>query len=323
MIRFHAALLVAVLFACIPVSVGAQFGPGTEPLTITLSPEFPRPYDTVTATVGSTLINLTASTITFSVNGTVIGENERSASFTAPAPGARTTLSVRVDSPDGVYTAQKSIAPADIALIVESLSKTHPFYEGAALIPSLGRLRLVALADLRTSSGVRVANADTVYTWRLGSQILQSDSGLGKNVITATAPVRYRDAQISVTAATRDESVVAHASYSISPVDPVVRVYRSDPLSGIDFTRALTTSFTLPEDEDAFRVVSYYFANPPSIEWTLNGDVSGSRDILTVRSSGGAGSAILGVSAEDENAQADTTLTLRFGEQRRGGLFGL
>lgn len=313
--------LAALLLALMPFGALAQALPAQDPLTITLSPAYPRPYETVTVTVGSNLVDLSASTVAIYANGTEVERGLRSAQVRMGGPGTRTTIRATAVASEGTYEDTVVVAPADVALIVEPSSTLHPLYEGAGLVPSEGTVRIVALADLRTGPGARVPTSQISYTWKLGSQTLQGESGLGRSVLTATAPARYRDAVITVTATNQAKTVSAQASVTIAPADPLVRIYRSDPLSGISFEKALSGSFALSGSEETFRVVPFFFKEFPSIAWTLNGNASGAGQDLTVRSSGGGGTALLGVAATGEEARAEGGVTLRFGEGGTG-IFG-
>lgn len=303
----------------------AQLG-SSDPLTLTIDPAYPRPYQIITVTPESSLIDLSASSVTFTVNGTVVqeGTGGESASVAVGGPGTVTTVKITAVQDGQTYTQTATIRPADVALIVEPTSTTHPFYEGASLIGSEGRLRIIAVPDLRTSSGAQISPSNLVYTWKNGNQVLQSSSGIGKSVLTATAPVRYRDTVITVTVSSQDSSVVGQAQVAISPRDPLIRIYENDPLLGPRFETALPDSITLTESEATYRAVPYYFTSLPSLTWNVNGTPSQTGEDITVRPSGnGKGTAVLGASASTgalgQSAQAQLSVT--FGKAA-SGIFG-
>ncbi len=326
MARFAALSLIALMIAA-AVPAQAQLG-STTPLYITLTPDYPRAYSQATVVVRSDTIDLYGSTITISVNGTVVerGSGVTSASFTLGGPGTRTTVVATAVNQGKTYSVQKTISPADVALIMEPVSTNHPFYKGGALVASEGRVRLIAIPDIRTSTGVAISPQNLVYTWRAGNKVLQTDSGIGKNVLVAASPIRYRDAIITVTATTQDQSVVAQASTLVSPVDPVVRIYRNDPLLGPDFGNALSGTVSLKGAEDAFRMVPYFFSSLPSITWSVNGTVNETSNVITLRATGGgAGTASVNAAARNSSTfqSAEAPLSVRFGEEGGIGIFGL
>ncbi len=309
-------LVVMMLAIALPGSFIHAQTLGAEPLTLSVSPKYPRPFDTVTVTVSSTLLNLAASTISISADGVVVEEGERTARVRVGAAGTKTTISTTVVANGKTYQKQLIVSPAEVMLIMEPQTTAHPLYEGARLVAPESRVRLIALADLKDAKGVRIPAASLSYTWRLGNQILNDHSGLGKNVLDATAPVRYRDAEVSVTVTTQNLSQNAYASVFVSPVTPVVRIYENDPLRGLLSTRALAGSFTLAGSEQTFRAIPYFFKNTPALSWTLNGAPSGTDNDVTVRTTGAsAGTASIGVVATDAQAseQAESRFTLQFG----------
>lgn len=326
MLRF---VSVAVLFLFVTTTASAQNLPGTDPLTLVISPEYPRPYQSVTIAPRSTLVDLSASTVRISSNGTNVyeGSGTRGVTVRAGALGERTTVVVSVTDPSGkVYTKTQVIRPAEVSLILETSSTVHPFYQGGGLVASEGKVRLIALADLRSSPGTRLPSANLVYTWRLGNRILTDSSGIGRSTLTATAPVRYRSADISVTVTSPDSSLVGEARTLVSATDPVTRIYRNDPLLGPNFDVALSDRFSMPDTEATFRAIGYFFAVPPTFAWTVNKATSGTDKDITVRATGnGQGTARLGLTATEPETRrsSDAAVTVDFGKSTGFGFFGL
>lgn len=323
-----AALLLTVLLCALPLAsvAHAQALPGIEDLDVVISPQYPRPYDTVTVSVSSNQIDLAAADITISVNGKAVGEGDRTAAFTAGAAGTKTSVAVSAKDATGDHQASLTFYPEDLALVVEPDSTVPPLYPGAALPTSEGNIRIVALPDFRTSAGAAIAPSSLAYTWRFGEQVLEAQSGLGRSVLTATGPVRYRNADIRVTVATQDGNYSAQAETSVVPVDPLMRIYQDDPLRGIDFSAALSGVFALMGDEATFRAEPFYYGTRPQVAWSLNGTESGSDPDLTVRATGAsAGTALVGASANDPSAlnNAQASFTVQFSKARSTGIFGL
>lgn len=307
----------------------AQGLPGTEPLTLVVSPQYPRPYQTVTVAPRSTLLDLSASTVKVSVNGATVyqGSGTQATSVRAGALGERTTVVVTVTDPDGrVYTKQQVLRPAEVSLVLESGTPAHPFYKGGGLVASEDRIRLIALADLRSAPGTRLSSASLVYTWKVGNRVLTDSSGIGRSTLIATAPVRYRNADISVTVTSPDNTLVGEAHTVVTPVDPIVRIYQNDPLLGPNFDVALADRFSMPDTEATFRAIGYFFAVPPVFSWTVNNTNNGTDKDITVRATGnGQGTARLGVTATEAASRrtAESKVTVDFGTASGFGFFGL
>ncbi len=324
--RSAALLLLLPLALLAPGPARAQVLPSAAELNISLSPEFPHPYDTVTATVSSNQIDLAAAAITISVNGKAVAEGDRNATFSVGGAGTKTVIAVVAKDSAGTHDASITLHPEDVSVVVEPSSSVPPFYKGARLPASEGNVRLIALADFKTAGGAAIAPSSLVYTWKFGDKLLESSSGIGKSVLTATGPVRYRDADITVTVSTQDKTLAAQESAFVSPVDPVIRIYRNDPLEGIDFSKALSGTLPLMGDEETFRAFPFFYSLAPQITWTLNGTKSGTDPDLTVRTTGAsAGSAVVGASAQDPSAlnNGETRFTVQFGGSRSTGIFGL
>ena len=300
----------------------------TDPLTLTVDPSYPAPYSTVTVTPGSTLIDLSSSNITFTLNGKVIQKSSGAepVTVTVGGPGKATTVTVTATVDGKSYVKSIVFHPAEVALIEEPISTTHPFYLGGPLLASEGRVRLVALPDFRTTTGAAISPSALVYTWKNGDQILQDASGIGKSTLSAVAPDQYRDTTITLTVATQDQSIVGESSVAISPVDPIVRIYQNDPLLGPLFNQALPATFTITDSERTFRAVPYYFSESPTLAWQVNGVASQSGQDITVRPSGsGVGSALLSIAANavDYPQNAAAQLSVTFGVKQSTGIFGL
>lgn len=327
MIRgFYTLFFVALFF--VPLTTFAQGYNPQDSLSISIVPEHPKPYETVSVTPRSSLLDLISSTVTISANGQKVeqGSGLVTGYVRAGAPGEKTTITVSVVSGGTTYTKTVVIRPASVALVVEPTSTTHPFYLGGSLVASEGPVRLVAVPDFQSTPGVSIKSEQLTYTWRLGQQVLQTVSGIGKSSVTATAPVRYRDATLSVTVTNSENTMVAYASTSIAPTDPLIKVYANDPLLGPLFDHALPNSLTMETTEQTFRMVPYFFATTPSMSWNVNGSTGGVERDVTVRATGnGKGSAVIEASAElaETFQNAKTSLSVSFGEQSGLGIFGL
>jgi hypothetical protein len=308
--------------------VRAQSIGSTDPLSVAISPQYPVPYQNVVVTPSSTTFDISAATITVTVNGTVFYKGSGQQPVTVPVggPGSSTKIVVTAISGGQTFPVTITLHPASVALVTEAVSSTHDFYQGAGLVGSNGRLRLIAIPDLRSSSGAQIDPSALEYTWKFGDQVLQEASGIGKNVLDATAPEKYRDADVTVTVANGDNSVIAQSSTTVSPVDPITLIYRDDPLLGPEFDSALQNTITMPDSEETYVGVPYYFSDPPTVNWTVNNVSSTASNDITVRSSGdGQGSAVLGYTATDNSATqtANSTLSVMFGSTQSSGIFGL
>lgn len=324
-------LLAAAFLVFLPLaSAHAQLSPGAEPLSVILTPEYPRPHQVVTVSPRSNLIDLSASAVTVSVNGASVyeGSGTQGIPVQVGSAGERTVIIVKAtDAAGQIYTREITVRPAEVSLVMEPVSTSHSLYQGGGLVASEGRIRLIAVPDLRSAPNTRFPSASLVYTWRFGDQVLQSASGIGRSILVATAPVRYRDALITVTVTTPDSSIVAQAAAQVAPVDPIARIYQNDPLLGPNFDRALTSRFAMSDTEATLRAVGYFFGTNPTFAWEVGTSAGGADKDITVRSTGsGGGTAMITLTARDSARQqsAQTRVPIEFGGKGGGlGIFGL
>lgn len=317
---------------CLPAAALAQSVGNTSaaPITLDIQPQYPRPHDSVSVSPSSSLIDLSGATVTFYANGKQVSAGSGTAPGTILLGDAGTATTIKVTvvtAGGGSYSVGTTIRPAEVSLVAEPSATSHLFYPGGLGIPSQGQVRLVALADLRDSSGKRLPDNSLVYNWKLNNQSITDISGIGRSVATMTAPVRYRDATVEVTVTSPDQSMVADSILVISPVDPVVRVYENDPLLGVRYSNALGDTFTMTGTEDTFVSVPYFFAKNPTTLWGVNGADSGTTSSVTLRSTGGSGTANVSVTASLLQLFESATKSLRvtFGTNPTGGtgIFGL
>jgi hypothetical protein len=306
----------------------AQSIGSTDTLSVEINPDTPSPYQTITIVPSSTLIDIAASTITVTVNGSKTYSGSGSAPISAQigGPGTSTSIVVTATSGGRSYSKKIVITPEQVALITEPVSTTHAFYAGKGLVSPAGRVRFIAMPAFVSTSGKAIDPTKLEYTWRMNEKILESDSGIGKNILDAQAPDRYRDVTVSVTVQTVDGSLVAQAKTPVSPVDPITRIYEDDPLLGALFNNALTDQVALSGDEETFLGVPYYFSERPALTWQVNGTNSGTDGDITVRATGnGQGTAALSfAAAQTDTAQtANSTMSVLFGATKSLGLFGL
>jgi hypothetical protein len=314
----------AILFS-VPSSGEAQFS-DMETITIGVNPQYPRPFDTVLITPRSTQINLASSEVTVTANGAVVekGSGSRSVPVVLGGPGSSTTIRVTAVYAGQTYSTELVLRPTDVSLVLEPLTTTHPLYKGSPLVAPEGAVRIVALTDFRLSNGTRISPSSLSYVWRLGNRILTEESGIGRSVLEATAPVRYRNADVSVTVTTTDETLVGFSQTRVASASPKAPAYRTDPLLGIDLVHALSGTFMM-QAEETFEVVPFFFKEDPNVTWTINGNTASSDRELTVRAEGiSAGSASVTATVSDTGGEtAGTAFTVRFeGRAVNSGIFG-
>ena len=204
--------------------------------------------------------------------------------------GSITKVVMTVTSDGTKYTQTVSIQPQDVALVAEPVSSAPPLYPGKPLAPIEGSVRVVAVANFRTTGGTALDPSTLSYKWTVDDTQIANSSGIGKNVVIVASPLQYRARTVSVAIASRDGSLVGGDSLSLSPQEPSVRIYENDPLLGIRFDRALVNTFTITGAESTlygapFSVPTTYGA--PFLQWFVNSIAAQTGSSITLRTNRG------------------------------------
>jgi len=160
-----------------------------------------------------------------------------------------------------------------------------------------------------------------------GVQMADS-SGIGKSSIIIASPLQYRAREVSVAVTNSNESFAGGTSFSLSAMEPSVRMYENDPLLGIRFDHALSDSYTIDGTEATLYAAPFSLpttAGIPFVQWLLGGSVAQTGNSITLRPTGnGKGSASLSlVASAGESVSVTSALSLIFGIPSSTNLFGL
>ncbi|MHB8710296.1 MAG: hypothetical protein ACYC6X_01945 [Minisyncoccota bacterium] len=330
--RFGLSNTIAVLALILPGAALAQFTEaigGMAPFTLSLEPQYPAPYSQVTVTPLSDSLNLTNATVTVSINGkeTYRG-NAQPMTVTVGKAGSITSVVVKVSSGGSVYTKTLSIQPQDVALVIEPISSAPLLYPGKPAVPLEGSTRVVAVANLKGTSGVNLSPNTLSYAWTVDGAQVGSASGIGKEAIIVASPLQYRQRTVSVVVTSPGGSLVGGASFSLSPVEPSLQMYENDPLLGILYDHALSGGYTIAGAESTLYAAAFSFptaSGAPALQWFLNGDTAQTGNSITLRPTGsGQGTASLSLVASTNGyTMATANLSLSFGASTNSNLFGL
>lgn len=202
------ALYAVVLF--LPAFVHAQALPIpgiAQTPTIILSPEYPAPFETVTATVRIGTDDVSSADVAWILDGTPTAEGvgRTSYSWQVGDVGDAQTLSVIVRTQGGSAEAtQARINPARITVAWEAQTYTPPLYKSRALYSAGSYIVVEALPQYKDSSGTLVAPEHLVYFWRRNGSAIAAANGRGKNVLHTEGPKFYGSDIISVQVSTSD-----------------------------------------------------------------------------------------------------------------------
>lgn len=307
------AFLVAL--SILPSIVVAQSIPGiSNPVTVSLIPENPRPNDSVTVMIQSFSVDLDSALITWTVNGKKVASavGQKSYSLNAGVLGSISRVDVSVTSPGVSVTGSVIVRPADVSLLWESDTYTPPFYRGKALHSYNGSFRITAIPELMGSGGKMLDSKDLIYTWKKNGTIIADSSGYGKNQFVSSQTSYLREGEdVTVEVSAPRDTLVASRSITIRPTVPKILFYEKNGLYGELYNRALTSRFALSADEVTLTIEPYFFsisdkrASNMSYIWKLNNrevpDFTNESEITLRREDDQAGRSELSVVLQNRN----------------------
>lgn len=316
-------------FLFVPLTAAAQLGGGDE-LAVTLTPERPGSFTTVTVEVESYIADLSRSTMRWLINGNVVreGVGEKRFSFRTGALGSVTALGISAETLDGrIFNKDLTIRPAEVSLLWQTASYTPPFYKGKALFPFQGTVTVAALPFFVSEEGKRFDASELVYTWKEDGTVIGDASGYGNALFAFRGAVPMREKVVSVEVATQDNALLAAAEIIVPPIAPRLLLYENHPLYGIRFNHALTSTFSLEGDEVRLSVVPFFFevlaraSRDIAYDWQANYQTLPNEkkpDIILRRASQRGGKATVSLEARHEKQSFqgdDAQLTISFGEK--------
>jgi hypothetical protein len=275
------SIIIILAFVFIPFGIGyGQFPDTEEELTITMSPQHPKGGESVAFSLISNLSGLEEAFITWSKNGVV----EKSATgltryqMVVGDIGNSSLVKVVVTRESGVSEASLTIRPGEVYLIWEADSYTPPLYKGKALASHQSKIKVVAIPDLRGIGGGKMGSNSLLYEWSLDGKVDGEQSGVGKNIFSFRGPLVSRPKTVSLLVTSDSGNTSARSDVTINFIDPVLVLYKKNPLTGIKNNLSLNTGF-VEESESTFIIEPYFFSeesfskNLLDFRWVVDGNV--------------------------------------------------
>jgi hypothetical protein len=257
-----------------------NIGLGPNDVSLDIYPENPQPHQTVSINIQSFSTNLDEADITWSINGIqkLKGFGKKSLSFTTGKAGEVTNIQIDIMTSIGVPIVKSfSITPNSVDLIAEPETYTPPFFKGKPLFTHQSTVVFVAFPHI-VSNGVEIPSEKLIYKWSKDGDVLGSNSGYGKNILTYNAPLISRDFNIDVVVTDPTTNSTAEGSMDMFPQEPIIVFYRKDPLYGVQYNKALVDSYKLAGKEVEITAVPYYFSGSSNTDsqlqykWSINGN---------------------------------------------------
>ncbi|HEU0085540.1 MAG TPA: hypothetical protein VFQ59_01105 [Candidatus Paceibacterota bacterium] len=284
-------------------------------INLSLSPLYPAPFQDVRAVLSSQTVDLNKTLISWSLDGqvTIRGVGKKDFQFKAGALGSVTNITASIETIEGVSLQKNiSVKPAEIDMLWEAPdSYVPPFYKGKALASSQSKLKVVAMPSFMTEGGM-VKNTNLSYIWSKDGKSQSQYSGWGKNYIIFQNSYLDRQNEVSVQVSDITGNMKAGGLTNLTTGNPKILFYRSDPIFGTDWGRALSTEYSINPDGETIIAEPYFFSEKNvtspniSMKWFLNGqeiDNPAPKNALSlILQTGEKGTAIIKTTVENTKA---------------------
>lgn len=275
------SILFSISFFLLAFTASAQnLSTGVNGLDLTASTNNPVPGQNVTITVRSYSIEINSAKISWSVNG-IVKQNDIGATtlvVVAPALGKKLNISVTAITPSGGSISNNIlVGSGSVDMLLESEGYVPPLFRGKVPPVYQSTVKIAAVPHIANSSGVEYDPKNLVYQWKKNGQVMEEDSGYGKQSVTIKGEMVPRPYSVTVTVSNRDYSAQAVGMISVIAVAPSLSFYVNDPLYGTLFNKAVNDTLRIgSQKETGVFAVPYGFSKYAakdnlSLSWTING----------------------------------------------------
>ncbi|MDE1975528.1 MAG: hypothetical protein KGI49_03410 [Patescibacteria group bacterium] len=266
---------------CLSIADGIAFAQNipsgaTGGLDLSVSSDNPAPGQLVTITANSYASDIYSAVLTWASAGKVIahGAGVTSIQIKAPALGKQTVINVAAVMANGqTFNNIVTIKSGYVDMIMEPDGYVPPFFMGKVPVSYQNGVKIIAVPHIADSSGKEYDPSTLIYQWKFNDNVMQSDSGYGKQSMTFQGAIVPRTATIMVTVSTRDGSAQAQGIVSVPQSAPTTVVYQNDPLYGPMFNRALGSAAYIGTNRELSVIAIPYGFNGFSMGGS-NGDIT-------------------------------------------------
>ncbi|MDQ5911883.1 MAG: hypothetical protein QG568_96 [Patescibacteria group bacterium] len=250
-----------------------------EELVTEITPEIPKPGDTVTITTnlyGD--INLNTTLITWRINGVVElrGIGKKDFTFIMGDSGKLTTVDFEAFPTNApLITKSFQFAPVDVDILWQANTYTPPFYKGKALFTPESNVTFIALPNI-IIGGKRVDPSEVVYNWKVDRTVDGENSGFGKSSYDFTGDIILKPTLVQAEVyAASNPAFKGMNGFQISHIFPQALMYEDSPVYGILFNKALRNQYTAKSDEVELSLIPFFFSTDGknagvTYKWNLN-----------------------------------------------------
>jgi len=305
---------------------------GTQGISITLSssPENPKPNQNTTLSLESSSINIDSSVIRWYVNGDMKkeGVGEKVLIVKTGESGDLLNIMTEITTSDGRFFEQSlDINPSQVDIIVEASSYTPALYKGRAYFVSQGKVKIIAIPDI-VINGKKVETKDLNFKWKRNETVLGDSSGAGKNSIKIEGTIPIKDIYIDLDVMDSSGKIIDSESIVLGPNKPQILFYESSSLYGVLSNKAMTADSSLGNKEEIKIVAKPFFfditsptTNETKYSWSVNGQsvvLGGNRNEVILKQTGtGKGNIVVKLKIENLFRIfqfAESSFNLQFGQ---------
>jgi len=249
-------------------------------LELTPSTGSPTPGQNVNITARSYSVDINSANITWNVDGKMAQKGVGLTTLTVKAPslGKKMTISVSATTPDGNIVSETLILTSGtVDMIIETNGYKPAMFMGKLPVVYQNIVKIVAIPHLANSSGTEYDPTTLLYKWEQNGNVMESQSGYGRQSISIPGTLIPRPYVMSVTVTTRDGSAQGVGFIAVNPVSPSVIFYKNDPLYGPLYNNAISNTMYLgTQRETGVLAVPYGFNMPNSglgnlsLTWLIN-----------------------------------------------------
>ncbi len=275
---FILPFVILLIVAILPMQVVAV---SPNSISVSMSPENPAPQESTTISLSSYEVNLDGVSISWFENGKKIssGIGVKSFSATAPRSGETSTIRALINFPDGEVEKKIIIRPNVMVLLWQATdSYVPPFYRGKALPTADSSIKVVAMPEIKSSTGM-IGAKNMLYNWRRNYSNDVASSGYGKNSFSFAKDYLEDRDNISVSASSIDGQYTSQANINIETFEPQISFYKNDAREGTIWERALRDGHKIAGEE--IIVAEPYFISPKELRsprllwnWFINGSLT-------------------------------------------------
>ncbi len=252
-------------------------------ILFTINPNTPGALEEVTVSIRSFVINLTASEVTWYLDGEEYtkGFNLTKIDFITEDWGNPTEVKAQAKLISGkTLTEAITIYPTRVDLLWHANSYTPAFYKGKKLATSGTKIIITAEPTLVSEKGL-IDPKSLLYTWQKNNETLSAASGIGKKILSYTAG--STDDNIKLKVSTQDNRLLAEKQIVINKTKPFIDFYEVEPLSGINWLKTIKNNDQLTGEDITIKAEPYFFATTLtsdnlSYSWKVNDKVVASRE---------------------------------------------